>query len=150
MQYKRNVIEAILYLIILTVIVLWREEGLFSFLTNERFMNILTSSAITLSGIGIALLGIVFILPERAGIKGEISVKVKSFFLSMLKRCTAYFLSSSFLAFLSNSFLASLSKIADENVLVAVVTCSALSTILFLSGLLYLLYICLRIEKVGS
>jgi hypothetical protein len=128
----------------------WRKEGIFNFLSNERFLNVLLSSAITLSGIGIALLGIIFVLPERAGLKGEMAAKAKSFFFALLKRCTAYFLLSSFLAFSSISFLTSLSSNGSENVSVAVTACSALSTILFLSGLLHLLYVCLKIEEAGS
>jgi hypothetical protein len=65
----------------------------------------------------------------------------------LLKRCTAYFLLSSFLAFSSISFLTSLSNNGSEDVLIAVIACSALSTILFLSSLLHLLYVCLKIEE---
>lgn len=141
MQYKRNIPEAVLQVIFLISIVSWHMY-VYSFLTNEQFLNVLTTSAVTLSGLGVTLLGIILVLPEPAtGIEGRISIKVEKTFLSMLKRSTTYFLLSSFLAFMC--------YVVSESILMAVVLCSGLSTILFLSGLLYLFYVCLNIEKLA-
>jgi len=142
MRYKRSMLEAILYLIFLIPISLWYETRVIGFLTNDRFLNILTESAITLSGIGIGLLGIILVLRTPAGIKGEFSKEDRKAFLSIIKRSTAYFLLSSLFAFLC--------YIVPQGVLLVLVLCSAISTLLFLDGLAHLLYICFTIEKVGS
>lgn len=142
MRYKRTITEAVLYLILVVAVFYWHQEKILSFLTDDRFLDILTESAITLSGIGVGLIGIILVLPQPAGIKGEISTEVKRTFLSRLKRSTTYFLLSSFSAFLSYA--------VPRSPLITVAVCSAISTILFLNGLLHLLYVCLTIEKVSS
>jgi hypothetical protein len=144
MRYKRNIVEIILYLVLLAIIIYWRKEHALSFLLDKEFLDILLRSTVTLSGIGIAMLGIISNMPGRIG---EREVKAIRYFFAILKRGTAYFLLSSFLAFSSISFLQSLTWIGSEDGLITMMACSALSSILFLSGLLHLLYVCLKIEE---
>lgn len=142
MGYMRNISEAIFYPIVLIAVYFYHELNILDFLTDQAFLNMLTESAITLSGIGIGLLGIILVLQIPTGIKGEFSKEDRKVFLSKLKRSTGYFLFSSLFAF--SCFVVS------KDAPVAISLCSAFSTILFLNGLAHLLYVCFTIDKVGS
>lgn len=139
-SYKRNILETIIYITcIIIVINLWHERKFFDFLSDIRFLNVLATSAITLSGIGVGLLGIMLALPETPGTRGKFLTNIKRWLLSLLKRSTIYFLLSSSFAFLCYAIPADFSSM--------LVVFSTLSTILFASGLLHMFYVCLNIDK---